>query len=469
MNFFSPARPQNPERKKIVDAFISIYKKKDSIPTLRSHTTHFSTEKNGSLSRRQILDQGAFPSRPWSGLSNNRNDFRNTRQIASWKNLENFPCHFRHTSSRFLSTLPLSSANLNGTEINKKHENITNNVDPSNDTVSNSNEKRKPQHCNTCTCDHEPPPIPAPPKWSFHKRVLPQNLTALSSPEGKKLFTESLVDGYAESYFPLAEQFLTQGEPAYCGLSTLVMVLNALSIDPNVRWKSGWRWFDDEMIMTGCCLDPKIIQEIGITMDQFKMMGRCNGAIIDMFRPIPTQAVLPSSPPDDSTTSHFQQQYLQQHKAPKHKHRQHHVGDINLFRSHVKQYVQLQEGRSEFASAFLVVSYLRSALQQTGDGHFSPIAAYHMETDQVLILDVARFKYTPHWVSLEELYQAMTHIDTATDMSRGWFVVNAPKKSTNKLTEMGDKKRPGELVNHGKDICPLGDIKVTFCSVRNMK
>ena len=29
-------------------------------------------------------------------------------------------------------------------------------------------------------------------------------------------------------YFPLAAQFRTQEEPAFCGLTTLVMVLNAL-------------------------------------------------------------------------------------------------------------------------------------------------------------------------------------------------------------------------------------------------
>jgi hypothetical protein len=29
----------------------------------------------------------------------------------------------------------------------------------------------------------------------------------------------------------------------------------------------------------------------------------------------------------------------------------------------------------------------------TGDGHFSPIGAYHAENDLVLILDVARFKW----------------------------------------------------------------------------
>lgn len=40
-----------------------------------------------------------------------------------------------------------------------------------------------------------------------------------------------------ESYFRLAEQFRTQDEPAFCGLSTLTMVLNALAVDPGRVWK----------------------------------------------------------------------------------------------------------------------------------------------------------------------------------------------------------------------------------------
>ena len=43
-------------------------------------------------------------------------------------------------------------------------------------------------------------------------------------------------------YFKLAAQFQTQDEPSYCGLSTLVMVLNTLGVDPGRVWKGPWRW-----------------------------------------------------------------------------------------------------------------------------------------------------------------------------------------------------------------------------------
>lgn len=56
---------------------------------------------------------------------------------------------------------------------------------------------------------------------------------------------------------------------------------------------------------------------------------------------------------------------------------------------------------------------------QTGTGHFSPIAGYHTGQDMALILDVARFKYPPHWVPLPLLWEAMNTIDESTGLLRG--------------------------------------------------
>lgn len=57
---------------------------------------------------------------------------------------------------------------------------------------------------------------------------------------------------------------------------------------------------------------------------------------------------------------------------------------------------------------------------QTGGGHFSPIGGYHAGKDMVLILDVARFKYPPHWVPLTFLWDAMNTIDKDTGLYRGY-------------------------------------------------
>ena len=67
----------------------------------------------------------------------------------------------------------------------------------------------------------------------YYRRPLPDTCIDFSSELGKQIFSESLADGRMETYFKLASQFRTQDEPAFCGLSTLVMCLNALSIDPH--------------------------------------------------------------------------------------------------------------------------------------------------------------------------------------------------------------------------------------------
>ena len=56
---------------------------------------------------------------------------------------------------------------------------------------------------------------------------------------------------------------------------------------------------------------------------------------------------------------------------------------------------------------------------QTGTGHFSPIGGYHAGQDMALILDVACFKYPPHWVPLPLLWEAMNTIDESTGLVRG--------------------------------------------------
>lgn len=81
----------------------------------------------------------------------------------------------------------------------------------------------------------------------------------------------------------------------------------------------------------------------------------------------------------------------------------------------------------------LVVSYHRGVLQQTGTGHFSPIAAYDAPSDRVLILDTARFKYGSHWVDLPLLFEAMKPIVKGTGKSRGFALmsfVGEPEQTT---------------------------------------
>jgi glutathione gamma-glutamylcysteinyltransferase len=181
-----------------------------------------------------------------------------------------------------------------------------------------------------------------------------------------------------EGYFALSEQFHTQSEPAFCGLGTLTMSLNALNLDPMRTWRGPWRWFSEELL--DCCVPLDQVRKVGITFDEFVCLARCNGAATDA------------------------------HRASE--------SDLASFRQRV-------QAASSSGDAVLVVSYSRAGLGQTGSGaapqpdrqrapacltrragHFSPIGGYHRARDLVLIMDVARFKYPPHWVPLPLLWCA---------------------------------------------------------------
>mmetsp|Transcript_18783 Transcript_18783/g.23046 ORF Transcript_18783/g.23046 Transcript_18783/m.23046 type:complete len:504 (+) Transcript_18783:192-1703(+) len=346
-----------------------------------------------------------------------------------------------------------------------------------------------------------PPPLPEP-KYSFHRRILPSSLIQLSSPEGKILFQESLLSGMAESFFPLSEQFMNQADPAYCGVTSLIMILNAFGIDPNVRWKGGWRWYGSEdFILEMCCIDKERVRRAGILMEEYQSLGRCQGLKVIMKRPMS---------PEESTTANghngsiLNNNHLKNIKQEKH-------FTIDDFREDIismvkrppifeREVISSTTSQTKLENkdlktsmvdnvddgGFIVVSFSRSSLGQTGDGHFSPIAAYHEATDKCLVLDVARFKYSPYWVSVSDLFDATLPNDVMTNKSRGWFLnfpVNANSLSMNnaKYKSVAEKrsrykgskttheaKRPVDIVpvvGDGKVSCPVDRIKVKYCMV----
>mmetsp|Transcript_32062 Transcript_32062/g.59690 ORF Transcript_32062/g.59690 Transcript_32062/m.59690 type:complete len:365 (-) Transcript_32062:607-1701(-) len=217
----------------------------------------------------------------------------------------------------------------------------------------------------------------------FYRKPLPTMdgaVVAFGSNAGRVMFQDALSSGYMESFFPLIEQFRTQDEPAFCGISTLAMILNACQVDPGRLWKGPWRWYSEKLL--DCCKPLREVETEGLTIAEFTCLAKCNGLI-------PTQILASESSEED-------------------------------FRKHVKA---CSSESKEENRPFLVVSYTRKGLGQSGDGHFSPIGGYCPNTDSCLILDVARFKYPPHFVKLSTLYKAMLPLDKTSGKSRGFVVV----------------------------------------------
>ncbi|KAJ3013561.1 hypothetical protein HKX48_005671 [Thoreauomyces humboldtii] len=219
------------------------------------------------------------------------------------------------------------------------------------------------------------PTPPHPSNQTFYRRELPPNLHSFTSPAGRTLFKESVAAGTAEIYFSLSGNFTMQSEPAYCGLGSLAMVLNALAVDPGRRWKGVWRWYSDEMLE--CCAPREQIRKKGMTFTELACLARCNGLRVTAKRA------------DQVSRDQFKKDLAR---------------------------VSASE------DTHMVVSFSRKTLGQTGDGHFSPIGAYHAEKNQVLVLDTARFKYPSYFVDADVLYDSMHPVDAETGLPRGYFL-----------------------------------------------
>ncbi|KAJ1945360.1 hypothetical protein FBU59_002329 [Linderina macrospora] len=211
---------------------------------------------------------------------------------------------------------------------------------------------------------------------SFYRRELPSELTSFTSSAGRRLFKESLNKGYAEGYFNLAGNFTVQSEPAYCGPSSLAMVLNALEVDPGRTWKGVWRWYSDELLES--CKAETELKANGLTYDQFFCLARSHAQVIA--------------------------------KRGNEVSREEFLRDL--------KYVTQRD------DVFMVLSFSRKVLGQTGDGHFSPIGAYHPETNQALVLDSARYKYPCWFADVDKLYDSLQPVDKETGRPRGYFLIS---------------------------------------------
>jgi glutathione gamma-glutamylcysteinyltransferase len=156
------------------------------------------------------------------------------------------------------------------------------------------------------------------------------------------------------------------------------MTLNALGLDPNRLWKGPWRWFSEDLL--DCCVPLETVKKQGITVAEFKCLAKCNGANCSVI-------------------------YANE-------------SSVEQFRKDVKSWIK---GFDPANPKFLVVSFDRGTLGQTGSGHFSPIGGYDEKQDMLLVLDVARFKYPSYWVPLELLFKSLLPLDKVANKSRAYM------------------------------------------------
>lgn len=173
------------------------------------------------------------------------------------------------------------------------------------------------------------------------------------------------------------EEFLT-----FCGPASLATALNSLGIrDPSPAAFYPYRRITQDSLFTPANLAVKsyaAVQAAGLTLDQLAVFARNLGA---EAQPVHADAL-----------------------------------DVTALRARIVEALADPSRR-------VIANYSRIPLGQQGDGHISPIAAHDAESDTVLVLDVARYKYPPVWVPVAMLLAAMQRVDPDAGRARGLLVL----------------------------------------------
>lgn len=236
--------------------------------------------------------------------------------------------------------------------------------------------------------------------------VVRQGLVAFNSDEGMA----RLARAAAKADFPaLANQFEAQSNAAFCGPTTVAIVLNALhgrsrdlprdrsrlqaedyqylpdGFDPTVA-----RFTQENVISKGqktrsqvlgapITINGKQIKDFGYQVRQLDELLRAHDLITRL-------AVVDDTKPDDEIRTELEDNLK-------------HAGD------------------------YAIVTYKRADVGQTGGGHISPLGAYDAESDSFLVLDVNPSSEGWVWMPTATLIKGMRTFDT--EENRGYILVQA--------------------------------------------
>lgn len=224
-----------------------------------------------------------------------------------------------------------------------------------------------------------------PPNGSTYKQTVAQVgglVVDSDTKDGQKILIQALqqADGRDKltPFLSMSTQLVTQESPYTCGAASMVTVLNSLEVVPDSKaflslCSSPWKWTTE----TGLENKEATSRPAGRSLLQASDFLGKQGVTVTM-------------------------NYAED-------------GKIEDFRKVLEQEVSVDNGSR------VIVNYNRQYLQQAGSGHFSPIGAYNESKDMALILDVARFKFNPQWVSVDLLWAAMNDKDGGEH--RGYLVV----------------------------------------------
>lgn len=210
----------------------------------------------------------------------------------------------------------------------------------------------------------------------FLSNAFSADLVYINSSAGSERLLKS---DFNRQYFALASYVDTQERLTFCGISSISAALNSLPTmaRPITPALAPHPYFTEDSIFTELTTKIKSRDDVltsGLTLEQIGLYLNSLGA---------------------NSSIHYGSELS--------------VSDL---RALVKSSLSNRYQR-------ILVNFDRKVLNQDGSGHFSPIGAYDSESDSVLILDVAKYKYPPFWVTTSDLQASLNTIDSDSGKSRG--------------------------------------------------
>ena len=340
-----------------------------------------------------------------------------------------------NNSSNSITSIDVENdvVNIKFPNLKREHDKITNNTNTNekNTTKDETMINEKIVYNNNDDDDHDDEEI------SCYKKQLSNadpTLIPFNSRKGRQLFGKAFETGLLDgSYWDLGENYSTQSEPSFCALTSLVMALNSLGIDPKRKaWSTKpeipWRWYTENSLLS-CCDKHKTLSEInlsnGMNIHELYELAECQDGV----------SVKHFFPSDDCKEAELQaDDHFSAAESPI-------PVNENMFRQDLLSISERNittdvlgatdngenhndDDDETCAGKRMIVNFSRSALEQTGEhGHFSCIGAYEAESDMALVMETARFKYPPFWVPTSLLYKAMASIDPESGLPRGYLLV----------------------------------------------
>ena len=166
-----------------------------------------------------------------------------------------------------------------------------------------------------------------------------------------------------------------------------------------------------------------------MTLEEFSIIAKCNGTFTEAFRPDIDEKKTEEdmiSKIDDLNISEGSNE-LYENKFNIIIHDENNLDcknslEIRIKKANIDFFRVCIFASTKRDNFFLVANTNRKTFGQTGEGHFTPIAAYNNKSDFVLLLDTARFKYNSMWFKTSLVFESLKPLDKTTNKIRGFIL-----------------------------------------------